>query len=60
MNTTAEKKPYEAPQLTVVTFKAERGYASSGLSFSIGQWIWDDGSNVDGVNDYTVEDNQYW
>lgn len=24
------KKHYEAPQLTVVTFKAERGYASSG------------------------------
>jgi hypothetical protein len=23
------KKPYEAPQLTVVTFKAERGYANS-------------------------------
>ncbi len=23
------KKHYEAPQLTVVTFKAERGYASS-------------------------------
>ncbi len=25
------KKPYEAPQLTVVTFKAERGYANSSL-----------------------------
>lgn len=24
-----EKKHYEAPQLTVVTFKAERGYAQS-------------------------------
>lgn len=24
------KKNYEAPQLTVVSFKAERGYASSG------------------------------
>lgn len=23
------KKPYEAPQLTVVTFKAERGYTNS-------------------------------
>lgn len=26
------KKFYEAPQLTVVTFKAERGYASSGAN----------------------------
>lgn len=26
------KKHYEAPQLTVVTFKAERGYASSNKS----------------------------
>lgn len=25
------KKPYEAPHLTVVTFKAERGYANSSL-----------------------------
>lgn len=27
-----EKKPYEAPQLTVVSFKAERGYADSSKS----------------------------
>lgn len=27
-----EKRPYEAPQLTVVTFKAERGYANSPLT----------------------------
>lgn len=25
-----EKRHYEAPELTVVTFKAERGYAGSG------------------------------
>ena len=25
-----QKKEYEAPQLTVVTFKTERGYAASG------------------------------
>ena len=24
-----DKRPYEAPQLTTVTFKAERGYANS-------------------------------
>lgn len=27
---TTDKRPYEVPQLTVVTFKAERGYAESG------------------------------
>lgn len=27
---TTDKRPYEVPQLTVVTFKAERGYAVSG------------------------------
>ena len=26
-----EKRPYEAPQLTVVTFKTERGYADSNI-----------------------------
>lgn len=26
-----KKKSYEAPQLTVATFRAERGYAASGL-----------------------------
>ena len=29
-NSTNEKKAYEAPALTVVTFKTERGYAASG------------------------------
>lgn len=28
-----DKRPYEAPQLTTVTFKAERGYAAS-LTFA--------------------------
>ena len=27
-----EKRPYEAPQLTVVTFKAERGYIVSNVA----------------------------
>lgn len=27
---TAKKRDYEAPQLTVVTFKTERGFADSG------------------------------
>lgn len=29
------KKPYEAPQLTVVTFKAERGYTNSLLHLAL-------------------------
>ncbi len=29
------KKPYEAPQLTVVTFKAERGYANSPFQLAL-------------------------
>lgn len=38
-----EKRPYEAPQLTVVTFRTERGYAGSellrtlALSFAIAE-----------------------
>lgn len=29
------EKPYEAPQLTVVTFKAERGYANSPFQLAL-------------------------
>lgn len=29
-NSTKDKKTYESPQLTVVTFKTELGYAASG------------------------------
>ncbi len=29
------KKPYEAPHLTVVTFKAERGYTNSNSLFQL-------------------------
>ena len=32
MNTTTEKKTYETPQLTVVSFKVERGFALSGVA----------------------------
>lgn len=32
MNTTIEKKTYETPQLTVVSFKVERGFALSGVA----------------------------
>lgn len=43
------RKEYEAPTLTVVSFKTERGY-------SVSVWIGneDDSPNT-GVSDYTVE-----
>lgn len=56
-----EKKLYEPPALTAVTFKAEKGYAaSSSLIRSI--WIGalmsgGDASDVNGVNDYDVQTN---
>lgn len=55
-----EKKMYEAPALTAVTFKAEKGYASSSLTRSIliGAWVsGGDDSDVNGVNDYDVQTN---
>ncbi len=49
-----EKRIYESPQLTVVTFKAERGYAASGLRLGnawttsvIGAWV----GSASGSND---------
>lgn len=55
-----EKKQYEAPQLTVVSFKAERGYATSTLTRSvwIGAWVSgiSDPSALRGLNDYEVHD----
>ena len=45
-----DKKIYEAPLLTVVNFKAERGYASSGLLAFLGFG--------DEYGDQTLEDRQ--
>lgn len=48
-----EKKKYEAPQLTAVTFKTEQGYATSSLgasgAFSLGNsWTNESGNAWDG------------
>ena len=62
-NLSKDKKPYEAPQLTVVTFKTERGYASSGLrSLWIGAWVSGSGdpNATKGLNDYTVNEELNW
>lgn len=34
-NQPASRRPYEVPGLTVVTFKAERGFADSGEKFAL-------------------------
>ena len=55
------KKNYEAPQLTTVTFKTERGYASSNLTATLG--LWEDvysPSNTDGLVDYNVQTEDNW
>ena len=44
-----EKQTYEAPALTVVTFKTERGYALSSLAF----WRTDEDGD-DQMEDYTT------
>ena len=54
MNNRETKKAYEAPALTVVSFKTEQGYAQSMLA---GLWsgIMVDNSNGAGVSNYTEE-----
>ena len=56
-----EKRPYEAPQLTVVCFKTERGYAVStphDLLFDIFEFgASDDGANV--LYDYDNESDTW-
>ena len=56
MNNKETKKTYEAPALTVVSFKTEQGYAQSVLA---GFWsgIMVDNSNGAGVSNYTEENN---
>lgn len=63
-----KKKVYDAPQLTVVSFKTERGFAlSSGENFMIDQLLlWD--NDVDRqpmesyipANDWTEGSNSFW
>ena len=54
MNNRETKKTYEAPALTVVSFKTEQGYAQSML---VGSWSGNSGdkSNGAGVSNYTEE-----
>ncbi len=54
--TTNKKKTYEAPQLTAVTFKVERGYANSTLNFTLGEHA----SSQNGIQDYELQSEQTW
>ena len=56
MNNRETKKTYEAPALTVVSFKTEQGYAQSVLA---GFWSGNSGDNADvaGVSNYTEENS---
>lgn len=61
-NLSKDKKPYEAPQLTVVTFKVERGYATSGVPSSLMFW---ENSEQDNMENYETQENwhsggQFW
>lgn len=55
-----KKKEYEAPGLTVVTFKLERGYAASSLTTVLGIWASQnpaDNATGNGLTNFTVNDN---
>ena len=61
-----DKKQYEAPSLTVVSFQTERGYAGSaplGLSEFM---FWDNDKSEDQMEDYSVANdwnqgtNSFW
>ena len=51
-----DKKEYTAPALTVVTFKAEKGYALSGLGLFDGFLLDNDDSQS---QDHWQDDNTY-
>lgn len=53
------KKNYEAPQLTVVAIKTERGYAGS-VPFAIGLFSVDDAPEESGMQDYTMQSGDFW
>lgn len=57
-----EKRPYESPHLTVVTFKMERGYAAStphALKFDIFEFGTSDEETNNVLYDYDNE-NDTW
>lgn len=65
-----EKRIYETPRLTTVTFRAERGYAESLRVSSIAIWSWIAGdANIENqthledygvVNNWDQNTNTFW
>ena len=53
-----EKKNYEAPHLTTVTFKMEQGFALS--TKTIGLPPVGTNPQQEGIQNYAVEDSQSW
>lgn len=53
------KKNYEAPKLTVVAIKTERGYAES-VPFDIGLFSVDDAPEESGMQNYTMQNGEIW
>lgn len=61
-DSTNEKRPYVPPQLTVVTFKAEQGYAFSNLRnyiWGVSQ-LWGASEANNSTADYSWGSDQNW
>ena len=59
----SEKKTYEAPSLTVVSFKVEQGFAGSGPFSSLMFWENNDDEQVEDYetsNGWTTGSNHFW
>ncbi len=59
-----DKKQYEAPSLTAVSFKTERGYAASG-PLGLSEFVfWDNDKSEDQMEDYSIVwdqgTNSFW
>lgn len=56
-----KRSGYVSPQLTAITFRTERGYATSGLAEHLNIWASEDGIAINGqsrqVESYSVHDN---
>lgn len=57
MEKTNKKAPYEMPKLTVVSFRAERGYASSAALLDIDFHLFEYASSDPNVTQYDNDDS---
>lgn len=54
---TKQKKTYDAPQLTVVAFRTERGYAISSATLDTDQHLFEFNSSNPNVTQYNEDDS---